>query len=978
MSTSEYSKNTFRDGGKMGALMLQHDWSTSPLGYPGKWPSSLRSAVSLLLGSNFPMFLAWGDELGFLYNDAYSVLLDKKHPAALGAKFADVWQEIWDDIYPLITAALSGQSIYRENLPLFVNRSGFNEKAWFTFSYSPVRDDNGQVVGVFCAVVETTDQVLANKRSDFRLKLHNRMRAAKTSRMVLDFGCQLLGEEMNAAFCTFSEIYNDEVTDVQSAWLAPELTLVKDRHKLANYSAARSVDLFSGNPVLIEDVRADPRTAGTVAEDGYASLGCRATLEIPLSRNGAVTALLGIGTVEPHVWTKEEVALATETIEIMWQSAERARAETRLSESEVRFRAMADNAPTMVWVTDENGYCTYLNRAWYEFTGQTVEEAEGFGWLNATHPEDQQMANDIFLAANAKSEPFRIEYRLKNADGGYRWAIDAAAPRLGDEGQFLGYIGSVVDIHERRIAEHRLAESEAKYRMLFDSIDEGFCIIEFVEGPNGELDDYIHIELNVAYAANAGISDAIGTSVRDLIGHEADEWIKIYRKVLETGEPVRFERKLLATNRYLELSAFRLEPPEKRQVATLFKDVTARKVAEEDLVKLNSELATRIETAVAQRATALAHLHEAQKLETLGHLTGGVAHDFNNLLTPIVGAFDLLARRPELNDRGKMLVQGGALAAEKARLLVQRLLAFSRRQTLESRPVDIRRVVADMSDLIERSIGRHIDLDIECGEDALVATVDPNQFELALLNLAVNARDAMPAGGHLKISVNGITSQGKPLLSDGDYVCVRVSDTGAGMDEETMRRAIEPFFTTKGIGQGTGLGLPSVHGLAAQSGGLFELDSELGKGTTASLWLPTAQPVAVGHLEHVDSSFGSHKPEDKVILLVDDDILVRMGTAQMLQDIGYTVIEAPSARQALQIIKNGAALDMLVTDYAMPEMTGDKLAMHARKLRPDLKLLLVTGYSSVESKMVIEMRRLQKPFGQADLDTAVAAVFGSA
>ena len=955
----------------MGALMLAHDWSTSPLGAPSTWPSALRSTVGLMLGSSIPMFVAWGDQLGFLYNDAYSVILGNKHPAALGDRFEDVWGEIWDDIHPLVDAALQGQPTYRENLPLIVNRKGYAENAWFTFSYSPVRDDNGHVVGMFCCSTETTSVVLAQLRSDFRLTLNERMRNASTSREAINIGCALLGERMDAAFCTFGEVEDHSVCNVQSAWMAPGLTSLIGRHKFADYGVGRIADLLSGAPVLINDVQTDVRTEGSTAEHSYAAIGCRATLDVPLVREGQVHALLSIGMPGPHQWSDEDVTLAKETIEIMWQSAERARAEAKLSESEERFRAMADSAPVIVWVTNKEGYCTYLNHGWYEFTGQTREEAEGFGWLNATHPDDQQMANEIFLSANANCEPFRIEYRLRHADGTYRWAIDAAAPRYGDDGEFLGYIGSVIDIDERRKADQRLIESEAKYRMLFDSIDEGFCIIEFIEGPDGALDDYVHAELNAAYVANAGIPDAKGKRVRELIGDEAEEWVEIYRNVLLTGEPIRFERELIATNRYLELSAFRIEPPSKRQVATLFKDVTARKVAENELVKLNEELSARVENAVAQRATALAHLHEAQKLETLGHLTGGVAHDFNNLLTPIVGAFDILSRRPDIDDRTKMLIDGGAQASEKARILVQRLLAFSRRQALETKPVDICRIVNGMTDLIARSIGPQIMLRVDCAKCASIAYVDPNQFELALLNLAVNARDAMADGGHLEVSVDNVSAQGKAGLPDGDYICIKVKDTGAGMSAETLRRAIEPFFTTKILGQGTGLGLSSVHGLAAQSNGLFELASELGKGTVASLWLP-ASTTANESDDVLAPTDTAAQLEPLKILLVDDEMLVRMGTAHMLQDIGHHVIEASSARQAMQVIESDTHIDMLLTDYAMPDMSGDELALAARKLRPELKMLLVTGYASTDKEWAIDMPRLEKPFGQDELAAAIS------
>jgi PAS domain S-box-containing protein len=978
MTTSIYSQNTFRDGGQMGAQMLAHDWSTSSLGQPSEWPSALRSVVSLMLGSGFPMFVAWGDELGFLYNDAYSVMLGKKHPAALGARFEDIWAEIWPDIEPMVDAAMAGRPSYFENLPLTMNRKGYDEETWFTFSYSPVRDDDGQVLGMYCCATETTQHVLAQRRSDFRLMLNVHMRDAVTSREAIDTGCILLGQKMNAAFCAFGEVEDERFCNVQSAWSRPGISSIIRRHEMKDYGPDRIADLLSGNPVLIEDVLTDPRTVGTDAEQSYAAIGSRAALDVPLVRDGKVIALLAVGITEPHVWSEDEIGLASETVEIMWQSAERARAEAKLTESEERFRAMADNAPVIVWVTDPDGYCFYLNRAWYETTGQTPEQAHGFGWMDATHPDDKQMADDAFMSANAAHKPFRVEYRLRHADGSYRWAIDAAAPRFDDSGRFMGYIGSVIDIDERRTAEERLIESEQRYRTLFDSIDEGFCIVEFTTDNDGKPVDYLHIEVNPAYAVNTGIEDVIGTRVSALLDAESRAWIEIFGNVLITGEHIRFERELEATGRHLELSAFRIEPPEKRQVAVLFKDVTQRKAAEQELVALNNELTARVETAVAERATAMAQLHEAQKLETIGHLTGGVAHDFNNLLAPIVGALDILSRRPELDDRTRRLIDGGAQAAEKARTLVQRLLAFSRKQTLVNEPVDVCRVVKGMTDLIARSIGPQIKLSVECPDDPVIAFVDPNQLELALLNLSVNSRDAMPGGGNLDIVVHSVTAQNKPGLADGDYVCIQVTDSGTGMDEETRRRAIEPFFTTKGVGHGTGLGLPSVHGLAAQSNGLFELESELGKGATAKLWMPLSIEGLAEAEQKAPPAETASPATERTLLLVDDELLVRMGTAHMLQDIGYHVIEASSGRQALQMLASDDHVDALITDYAMPDMSGAELAAQAAALRPDLKMLLVTGYASFDQHAQIDLPRLEKPFGQNELAAAVSDLLATA
>jgi signal transduction histidine kinase len=526
----------------------------------------------------------------------------------------------------------------------------------------------------------------------------------------------------------------------------------------------------------------------------------------------------------------------------------------------------------------------------------------------------------------------------------------------------------------RARAEAASRESELRYRTLFDAIDEGFCVIEFFDGPHGPLSDYVHVEANPAYTTHAGIPNVVGQKVREMVPDEADGWVKLYRDVLMTGKPIRFERELVATGRHLELAAFRVEPAERKQVAVLFQDITPRKRAEAELQRLNLELSERVARAVADREAAMQQVHEMQKMETIGRLTGSVAHDFNNLLTPIVGALDMVMRRFGDDGRTRKLTGAALQAADKATTLIRRLLAFSRRQHLQARPVDVAKVVSGMKDLIKRSIGPQIRLSIDCAAPLMPAHVDPNQFELAILNLAVNARDAMPRGGDLKIVVRQETVCGHVKIADGEYIKVAVADTGIGMDADTLRRAVEPFFTTKESGRGTGLGLPSVHGLAAQSGGDFVLDSTPEHGTTATLWLPVSHEAISA--DDKAAAYERALPPGAAarVLLVDDEDLVRSGTAEMLVDAGYTVKEAASPRQALDLVTSGLEIDVLVTDHAMPGMTGVDLAREIRVLRPDLPVLMITGFASMSANDAGGLPRLDKPFRQVDLARAMMSV----
>ena len=392
--------------------------------------------------------------------------------------------------------------------------------------------------------------------------------------------------------------------------------------------------------------------------------------------------------------------------------------------------------------------------------------------------------------------------------------------------------------------------------------------------------------------------------------------------------------------------------------------------SEERLRSANETLEARVEERTRDHELALAKLHEAQKLETLGQLTGGVAHDFNNLLTPVIGNLDLLRRRLPPNDASQRLIDSGLQAASRAATLVQRLLAFARRQDLTVRSVNVATLLDGMKDLIRRSLDPAIKVEISHPADLPPARVDPNQLELAILNLAINARDAMPRGGKLSIEAAPDDSAGRAGLQPGNYVRIIVSDTGTGMDQQTLARAVEPFFSTKGIGKGTGLGLSMVHGLAAQLGGMLELTSEPGNGTKAEIWLPAATEAAGS--EDLEARAPAPAPRDATILLVDDEELVRSGTCELLCDLGYKVIEATSGAEALRLLRAGDPPDLMITDYLMPGMNGVELIQHAAPLAPSMEVMLITGYSTIAEGPGASVPRLAKPFRHADLAELVA------
>jgi len=889
---------------------------------------------------------------------------------------------------------------------------------------------------------------------------------------------------------------------------------------------------------------------------------------------------------------------------------DRRHTESRLLESEARFRSMADSAPVMMWVTDASGYCTHLNRRWYEFTGQAPNAGEGYGWLEAVHPDDRSAAEQAFVTANAQQEDYRVDFRLRRADGVYRWTIDAAAARFGDDGAYLGYVGSVIDIDDRREAENRLAVSEEMLRLATEAAEIGLWDVDMttnamfwpprVKAMFGispdvpvTLEDYydgvhpddreatfaafaaacdptLRLRYDVEYrtvgkedaairwvaAKGAGIfteagecKRVLGTAIDITPRKETEARLKELNETLElevvtrTAERNRvwemsrdlfavmgFDGRLKAINPAWETTlgqdaetllalSFRdqVHPQDHASVEAVMlrllagetverfedrlrhadgswrwiswtlvpegdvfyavgRDVTDDKeraaalrlhenivqsdrspicafdtdyrliafnrahndefrrvngfdtrlgdifpdlfVSEQQPViralmakALGGERFTVVEAfgrpelgtpsweitytplqndagqiigafhharditdrlrAEAELATAQEALRQSQKMEAMGSLTGGVAHDFNNLLTPILGSLDMLQRRSVGGDREQRLIHGALEAAERAKTLVQRLLAFARRQPLQATPVNVGELVSGMAELVSSTTGPQIRVVLNIADDLAPAVADQNQLEMAILNLAVNARDAMIDGGMLRISADleHVGADHRSGLPSGPYVLLSVADNGSGMDETVLRRAIEPFYSTKGIGRGTGLGLSMVHGLASQLGGALSIASKPGLGTNVEIWLPattaTQQPPVV------QDDANTVRATTGTALLVDDEDIVRISTAAMLIDLGYGVIEAKSAEEALLLIDEGETFDVLITDHLMPGMTGVDLAREVRGRRPQARILLVSGYAEVEG-VAAELPRLVKPFRQSDLAAKLA------
>jgi len=391
-----------------------------------------------------------------------------------------------------------------------------------------------------------------------------------------------------------------------------------------------------------------------------------------------------------------------------------------------------------------------------------------------------------------------------------------------------------------------------------------------------------------------------------------------------------------------------------------------------ELTRANAELERRVEERTRERETAWAQVQQMQKLESLGQLTGGIAHDFNNLLQVISGNLEILSRRLSDDVDVKSRLAHAAEAVDRGTTLTERLLAFARRQDLKLEAVDVPRLINGMTDMLRRSLGPTIEIAVVFEDGLPAIRTDANQLEFALLNVALNARDAMPDGGRLQIAVRreNVKAGSVRSVNAGEYVCFAVTDTGIGMDEATLRRASEPFFTTKELGKGTGLGLSMVHGVAAQSQGALCLASQVGVGTTVELYFPVVEPSPAEppHPASLDSTVTSRSCK---VLLVDDDPMVGDTTASMLQCFGHQVLVASSGTEALNILQGDSTIDLVITDHAMPHMTGSELADQIRGIRPNLPVILATGYAELPSPEESELPRLCKPYCLEDLISLV-------
>jgi PAS domain S-box-containing protein len=930
-------------GGGKGARIRAFDWSATPLGPMASWPAALRIAVDQMLASKFPACLFWGEDLIAIYNDGYRPMLGAK-PEALGQPMRVTWHEAWPQLQPIAEKALAGESTFIEDYPLRVDRNGRLEDAYFTFNYGPVFDEQGDIVGMLDTVIETTAKVLMDRSA--------REQGERLRQLLLQmpgFVCVLAGPEH--AF----EYVNDAFVEIAGPRPFIGGTVRSVFPELADQGFHELLDQVytTGEPYKVNAI---PIRLARADGERYVDL----LFEPIRDAQGHVRGVFVGG----------------------YDTTDRVLAEARLRRSEARLRALNADleqrviertlargrtwqvSPEMLCVIGADSRFEAVNPAWERALGWSEAEMAGVSFQEFVHPDDLERTMAAWADANERGLPvMRFENRYRAKAGGWRWLLWEAVPE--DARVYC----ITRDITEEKEHAKALAQRTAERDVLAAIVQTTNTFIQVLDM------DFRFLAINDAnireYERIFGKRPAVGDSLIELLDHvpqQRDAAVAVWRRALdgesfatqqEFGDPSR-ER------RHYEMRFEVLRAADGRQIGAFLTSVD-----------ITERLQEQRALAEAQEA-----LRQAQKMEAVGQLTGGIAHDFNNLLAGISGSLQVMGLRLKKgNTEGlERYLETASSSVRRAASLTQRLLAFSRRQTLDPKATDVNRLVSGMADLIARTVGPSITISVSSQADLWATRIDPSQLESALLNLCINARDAMPSGGVLALATRNESLNARAAalqeLPAGDYVCLTVSDTGTGMPPEVVRRVFDPFFTTKPLGQGTGLGLSMVYGFVRQSGGQIRVESVVGRGTAMHLYLPRHNgdaDVDVAAPRH-DELAGGRAGE--TVLLIEDDEAVRKLVRDVLSEAGYAVLTAEDGPGGLRVLQGPGRVDLLVTDVGLPGgMNGRQVADAGRAIRPGLRVLFITGYAesaAVGNGLMEEgMGVLTKPF---EIDALAAKV----
>jgi len=922
------------------ALIARFDWASTPLGPRTSWPGVLQTTVDIMLNSPLPMVTLWGRDGILVYNDGYAEICGARHPGVLGAKALDAWPEVANLNQRVLDTCFAGHSLTLRDEHLVLLRNGFIEDIWLDVDYGPIHDADGEVAGVLAVVSDVTTRVLSEwRRREAEHQLALTIEAADLGTFDYDLRSQtcFYSDRMKAMFGLSADA---TVTRAQlQQYVHPEDW---PRH-LESYE--RAVD-----PAIRARLASDIRTIG--AEDGVMRW----------------VSVSGRGYFDPH---GEPLRLAGVAIEV----TERKRAELRhawLVELGDRLRAAQTTADIARVSAELMGRAIGCTRAGYAHIRGDVAFVEA-DWTNG---EQVSLAGPRLFKALGEE---------------YYGPLLAGRPMIVED----------VDTHPatqfNREAFRRINMCAVLNIPLLEDGRLVASVYVHQDKPRRWREDEIKLVQDVAdrtweaygraYAAqalqklNASLEQevALRTAQRDRIWRLSSDVMVVAdaaRGVIQSVNPAwstvfGWNESELIDRPFLDC----VHPDDQTTVADMLRDITTAQTtikfecrcrrrdgaylwiswrAVPDAGALHAvgrDITAEREQAEALKAAEEA-LRQAQKMEAVGQLTGGIAHDFNNLLQGIVGSLDLVEKR-QAEGRGAdvaKFVAAARASANRAVALTHRLLAFSRRQPLDPRPVQANPLVASMEELLRRTMGERIELALVLADDLWPTLCDPNQLESAILNLAINARDAMPDGGRLVLEtvnteLDASYAARAPEVKPGKYICVSVTDTGTGMPASVIEQAFEPFFTTKPLGQGTGLGLSMIYGFAKQSEGHARIYSEVGHGTTVKLYLPRFSGALEAETQVPAAPGAQPAPLHATVLVVEDEEVVRSLVLEVIDELGLTPLEAKDGPAGLRILQSRQKIDLLITDIGLPGLNGRQIADAARLVRPDLKILFMTGYA---------------------------------